>query len=110
MPTACATSIGMKALIACAVIATACGGSKGIDSNEEARRAYLGLDDSVGKSIELGFDGFNTASSANISAQNTAGTDTGTLVITGQVDQGQSANKEMRLFVGMMNYSDGEVV
>lgn len=82
----------------------------GIDSDEEARRAYLGLDESIGKSLQLGFDGFNSASSANISPQSADGIETGTLVITGQVDQGSSDNKGMRLRVGMVDYSDGLVV
>ncbi|HZI09117.1 MAG TPA: hypothetical protein VE153_01935, partial [Myxococcus sp.] len=46
--------------------------------------------------------------SANIPAQSTAGTAAGTLTVTGQVDQGSSANKGMRLRVGMVGYSDGE--
>jgi hypothetical protein len=81
--------------------------SDGIDSDEEARRAYLGLDGSIEKSINLGFDGFNTASSANISPQATTGTLAGTLTVTGQVDQGASDNKGMRLYVAMVDYTDG---
>jgi len=80
-----------------------------ISSDEQARRAYLGLDKSVEKSLQLGFAGFNAASSANIPAQMTAGTAGGTLTITGQVDQGSSSNKGMRLRVGMAEYTDGEV-
>jgi hypothetical protein len=79
-----------------------------IDSDEEARRAYLGLDKSISKSLALGFAGFNAASSANIPAQMTTGDAGGTLGITGQVDQGSSANKGMRLRVGMVAFSDGE--
>ena len=84
-----------------------------IDSDEAARRAYLGLDGSIAKSITLGFTGFNAASSANIDPQMATGTlpdGGGTLVITGQVDQGASANKGMRLRVGMVAYSDGPFV
>jgi hypothetical protein len=91
------------------VLVAACDGSD-IDSDEEARRAYLGLDESIAKSITLGFQGFNTAQSANISPQNTTGLSAGTLTITGQVDQGASANKGMRLRVGMVGYTDGETV
>lgn len=80
-----------------------------IDSDEQARRAYLGLDKSVGKALQLGFDGFNAASSANIPAQSTAGDAGGTLAISGQVDQGASSNKGMRLRVGMTGYTDGEL-
>jgi len=92
-----------------ALLGAACGGD-GIDSDEEARRGYLGLDTSIEKSLTLGFAGFNAASSANIDPQTTTGTKAGTLVITGQVDQGASANKGMRLHVGMVGYTDGAVV
>jgi len=92
-----------------ALSALACS-DEGIDSDEEARRAYLGLDTSIGKSLTLGFEGFNAASSANIPPQSTDGDDTGTLTITGQVDQGSSDNKGMRLYVGMVDYSDGSVI
>lgn len=93
-----------------AALALAACGSDDIDSDEEARRAYFGLDRSIEKSLTLGFAGFNSAQSANISPQMAAGTTAGMLVITGQVDQGASANKEMRLKVGMVGYSDGPLV
>jgi hypothetical protein len=96
------------ALATCLGLAAGCG--SGIDSDEEARRAYLGLDVSIEKSLILGFDGFNAASSANIDPQATVGNVTGTLTISGQVDKGQSMNKEMRLRVGMIRYSDGYLV
>ncbi len=80
-----------------------------VSSDEQARRAYLGLDKSIEKSLQLGFAGFNAASSANISPQTTNGDTTGTLTVSGQVDQGSLANKGMRLRVGMTNYSDGTV-
>ncbi|HLM46923.1 MAG TPA: hypothetical protein VK458_23835, partial [Myxococcaceae bacterium] len=80
-----------------------------ISSDEQARRAYLGLDKAVEKSLQLGFAGFNAASSANISPQSGTGDAGGGLTITGQVDQGSSANKGMRLRVGMTGYTDGEV-
>jgi hypothetical protein len=80
-----------------------------ISSDEQARRAYFGLDKSVGKALQLGFAGFNAASSANIPPQSGTGDAGGGLTITGQVDQGSSANKGMRLRVGMTGYTDGEV-
>ncbi|HUQ01861.1 MAG TPA: hypothetical protein VM261_05160 [Kofleriaceae bacterium] len=82
-------------------------GDDGIGSNEAARRAYLGLDPSIPQSLQLGFDGFNSAQSANIAPQMMEGADTGMLTITGQVDQGSSDNKGMRLHVGMVDYSQG---
>jgi hypothetical protein len=81
-------------------------GSDDVDSDEEARQAYLGLDLAIDKGIELGFQGFNSASSANISAQMATGIKTGTMVVTGQVDQGTSANKGMRLSLALTTFSD----
>jgi hypothetical protein len=97
-------------LLALAATTFAACTSDSVDSDEQARRAYLGLDASVGKSIKLGFDGFNAAHSANIDPQMVAGVAKGTLTITGQVDQGNSDNKGMRLFVGMVGYDDGPYV
>ncbi|MBP8809971.1 MAG: hypothetical protein KBG48_34435 [Kofleriaceae bacterium] len=94
-----AWSIVALSLIACS--------EEGIDSDEEARRAYLGLDTSIGKCLTLGFAGFNTASSANIDPQTAPGDAAGTLTINGQVDQGASTNKGMRLRVFMLAYDDG---
>lgn len=95
------------AFVSLATLAGACSDDDEIDSDEKARRAYLGLDPSIGKSLNLGFAGFNTASSANIDPQVASGDATGTLTVTGQVDQGASANKEMRLYIGMVDYSEG---
>lgn len=89
------------------LVLAGCGG--GVNSDEQARRASVGLDKMVGKSLQLGFDGFNSASSANISEQSATGDKTGTLKVNGQVDQGASANKGMRLRVGLTDYSDGTV-
>lgn len=81
----------------------------GVDSDEEARRAYLGLDKSIEKSLNLGFQGFNLASSANIDPQTMTGDVAGTVTVTGQVDQGSSDNKGMRLYIAMVDYDDGDV-
>ena len=82
----------------------ACGG--GVASTEDAKKAYLGLDPSVDKAITLGFAGFNAASSANIDPQTADGGFSGTMTVSGQVDQGASANKGMRLSDALSNYSD----
>ena len=82
----------------------ACG--NGVSSSADAEKAYLGLDPSVDKAITLGFAGFNSASSANISPQSADGGVAGTMTVTGQVDQGSSANKGMRLNDALSNYSD----
>jgi len=83
----------------------ACGPS-GINSEHDAEQAYLGLDRMVDKAISLGFDGYNTASSANIDPQLADGELSGTLTVDGQVDQGNSNNKGMRLTVALDEYAD----
>jgi len=98
-----------NSLIVILAFAGACTSNSTVSSDEQAKRAYLGLDKSIGKSITLGFTGFNTATNANIAPQMTAGDAGGTLTVTGQVDQGQSANKNMRLYVAMVNYTDGKI-
>lgn len=86
------------------VILSACG--SGVSSTADAQKAYLGLDPSVDKAISLGFAGFNAASSANIAPQTADGGVSGTMTVNGQVDQGVSANKGMRLTEALANYSD----
>ena len=87
-----------------------CGDDEGVNSDEAAEAAYLGLDGAIAKSIQLGFDGFNTASSANIDPQSTTGDVSGDLTVTGQVDAGASANKEMRLRLTLANDYQDEVI
>ena len=84
---------------------SACGGS--ISSDEQARRAYLGLDKSVEKSLQLGFDGFNAASSANIPPQSTNGDETGTLTISGQVDQVAASMLETEKTMNELQFATG---
>lgn len=86
-----------------------CGGD-GVSSAEDAERAYKGLDSSIDQAIQLGFDGFNAASSANIPPQMGKGTMTGTMTISGKVDQGSSSNKTMTLNEALEAYSnDGKL-
>jgi len=82
------------------------GCSDDVGSEEDARRAYIGLDKSVDKAMQLGFQGFNAASSANIDPQTTNGDKSGTITIGGKVDQGASANKTMTLDETLKDYSD----
>jgi hypothetical protein len=98
--------LGLTLALSASVVG--CGSDK-VSSDEQAQVAYLGLDSSIEKSLALGFAGFNAANSANIPAQSTTGNLTGTRTINGQVDQGSSANKGMRLRVGMVGYTDGAV-
>jgi hypothetical protein len=91
------------AVLVAAVLAS-CG--KGVGSEESARRVYLGLDRAIDRAINLGFDGFNAATSANIPPQSAPGDVAGTLTVTGQVDQGASDNKQMRLRTAFAMYTD----
>jgi len=106
------TITGPRAFLAmvCLTAFSGCGDDEGVSSPEEARRAYLGLDAMIGKAMDLGFAGFNSASSANISPQSGTGTIKGTLQITGQVDQGASKNKGMRLKVELTDYQDDAAI
>lgn len=100
----------MRLLFAALCFVAACN-KDGVSSDKEAKQAYLGLDAHIEKAIQLGFDGFNSASSANISPQTTTGTVKGTITVTGQVDQGASNNKEMNLHEKLDGYSDdGKIV
>lgn len=76
---------------------------------DSARRAYLGLDRAIDRALELGFDGYNAASNANIPEQMAPGDASGTMVVGGKVDAGTSNNKEMDLQVTLTDYSDGPV-
>jgi hypothetical protein len=96
--TICTLMLAVSALAAC--------GDDGVSSTEAARRAYYGLDTMIGKAMDLGFAGFNAATSANIPTQTASGTVKGTLTVTGKVDQGSSKNKEMRLNTGLVDYQD----
>jgi hypothetical protein len=80
-----------------------------VSASENARRAYLGLQASIAKSISLGFDGFNVATTATLPPQTAGGAVGGTLTLTGQIDVGASPNKNMRLYVGMADYTDGNI-
>lgn len=82
------------------------GCSDGVSSEEDAKAAYVGLDASLDKALTLGLQGFNEAQSANIAAQSAQGAKSGTLTVTGKVDQGASANKTMNLVAAMTDYSD----
>lgn len=89
----------LLSLLAAAPLAlSGCGGPKDAVADEEsARRAYLGLDRAVDRAIDLGFAGFSAASNANIPEQAGKGDLSGAMIINGQVDQGASDNKGMRL-------------
>jgi hypothetical protein len=102
--------LAATALCLSAFVSSACGGDDSkkdaVQSTEDAERAYLGLDASIDRAITLGFDGFNAASSANIAPQAASGDASGTMTVTGQVDQGSSSNKTMRLSEALAGYAD----
>src|SRR5436305_13713147 len=88
------------------VAAAGCGNGS-VHSDADAQKAYVGLDASIDKAIQLGFDGFNSPSTgANIMPQTATGTVHGMLTVTGQVDQGSSNNKNMTLNANYVAYSD----
>jgi len=78
-----------------------------VDSNTAARRAYLGLDKSISKSLQLAFAGYDAATNANIPAQMTNGDKSGMLVVGGKVDSGNCSQLSMGLDLGLTDYSDG---
>src|SRR5437763_13919600 len=81
-----------------------CGNGNSVNSDEQARRAYLGLDKSISKSLALGFAGYNAATNANIPTEMAAGEANGSLKITGHVDQGKAGQTSMRLAPAMLMY------
>ncbi len=102
-----------KLALALLVFSAACSSSSNsVDSNEQARRAYLGLDKSISKSLALAFQGYDAATNANIPAQMTMGDAMpgGTLTISGKVDSGTCSQLSMGLDVGMVKYTDGPFV
>jgi hypothetical protein len=93
------------------ILSAGCGDGNGnaVNSNDQARRAYLGLDKSISKSLALGFMGYNAATNANIPTESAAGDASGTLTVTGHVDQGNPNQVSMGLSVAMTMYSDGKI-
>lgn len=84
----------------------ACGDE--VSSDEEAELAWLGLEGAVDRALTLGLQGFSQASSANIDPQAGEGDVSGTITVSGQVDQGSSDNKGLRLDVALDDYADAE--
>ena len=80
----------LKALLFLAVTpwALGCGDDdddgKGVTNPEDARDSYLGIDLAIPKALNLGMDGFNAATSANIAPQTGTGDVQGTLVVGGE--------------------------
>lgn len=101
---------GLSLFVTIAALALSGCGGDGVSSADDAALAYKGLDASIDQAIQLGFDGFNAASSANIPPQVGKGVMTGTMTIGGKVDQGSSSNKTMSLTEALSMYSnDGKL-
>jgi hypothetical protein len=100
----------LEALCMSVTILAGCGGSSSVNSDEQARRAYLGLNESISKSLALGFTGYNAAANANIPTETAPGDASGTITVTGHVDQGNPSQISMGLNAAMAMYSDGDFV
>jgi hypothetical protein len=75
-------------------------------ANSEAMEAYLGLDSSVEKALDLAFVGINNAVTENIGPGTLGGDAKGTLVVAGQIDQGTGLTKTVRVDASYNGYSD----
>jgi hypothetical protein len=93
-------------ILACLAFALAACGSDAVSSTDSARQAYFGLDGAIDRAMNLGMKGYNDASSANIPAETGNGDISGTLTVTGHVDQGSSDNKTMNLSTAFTMYQD----
>ena len=95
-------------VLALALSLVNCGGNEGaVNDPVSAELSYIGLDRAIDRAIDLGFDGFNAADSANIPEQTDNGELTGRMIVNGKVDQGSSDNKNMTLNVTLTDdYSD----
>jgi hypothetical protein len=98
-----------KLMILSSILAAGCSSDTAVDSNEQARRAYLGLDKSVSKGLTLAFQGYDMASNANIPAQMMTGDVRGTIAVTGKVDHGNPTQATMNVDIGLATYGDGPV-
>jgi hypothetical protein len=95
----------MKNLACFALVLAACG-SDTVSSTDNARKAYLGLDGAVDRAINLGLKGKNEAQSANIPTETGSGDVSGTLTVTGMVDQGTAKMAQMTLQTAFVMYQD----
>ncbi|HEX5059108.1 MAG TPA: hypothetical protein VFV99_07095 [Kofleriaceae bacterium] len=90
-------------------VALACAACSGVDSDEQAHRAFLALDQSIVRTLNLAFQGFNMATNTTIAPQTAEGNHGGTLTVDGTIEQ-SAAMKTLRLDVAMVGYDDGDVL
>lgn len=95
-----------KSLVATVALLQGLAGCGGVASEDDARIASLGLNTMVSEVLALGLAGFAAADSANIPPQSADGADSGSIDVAGQVDQGASANKGLRLQVTLADYAE----
>ncbi len=96
-----------RGLIAFLFVAAAAGCSNDVTTpNTQAVEAYIGLDSSVDKALNAAFLAMNSGSTANIDPRTVSGDAKGTLVVTGQVDQGTGSSKTVRVDTVYNGYSD----
>ena len=98
-----------RTLVLSSIVAAAGCDCGGVNSEESARIAYLGMDTVIVRSLAMGFDGFGAGDSANIPEQTADADESGTIVVNGQVDQGNSDNKGFRLDVALTEFSEGPI-
>ncbi|HEX6835349.1 MAG TPA: hypothetical protein VF334_02195 [Polyangia bacterium] len=98
----------MSRRLALLLVAAACGCNNGEAPtiNTQAMEAYLGMDSSIEKALDLAFVGMNSAATANIAPETIGGDAKGKLVVMGQVDQGTSSSKTIRVDAVYNGYSD----
>jgi hypothetical protein len=98
----------MKTLACLALVLAACSSDSTVSNADDARRAYLGLDQAIDRALNLGLQGFNDSSSANIPPESANGDAMGTLTVTGKVSHGTGAsgNSEMTLGTALVTYED----
>jgi hypothetical protein len=94
-------------LSVCVFLAAAAGCSSGDDTaNSQAMDAYLSLDSSLEKALDLAFVGINNAVTENIGPGTIGGDAAGTLVVVGQIDEGTALTKTVRVDANYNGYSD----
>ena len=98
----------MSRRLALFLVVAACGCNNGDAPtvNTQAMEAYLGLDSSIDKALNLAFVGMNRAATANIAPETAAGDKKGNVVVQGQVDQGSSSQRTIRVDALYDGYSD----
>jgi hypothetical protein len=86
------------------LLASACDDS--VPSEGQADLAFAGLATSIDKATRLGFLGYSAAVDSKLWPQETLGDVSGTLVVSGQVEEGSSDDESLHLDMETERYSD----